>query len=128
MSWVAFFIVFLVAHIVGDYIFQTDFQAAHKHGGLGRDPIARRALFGHVATYAVAIAGACAWIASVRPAGLTVLVGVAVVLEHLIQDDGRLLAAYCRRVKASTSSLRRRSVSGWTRPSTSLRCLARRSC
>ncbi len=99
MSWVAYFLVFLVAHIVGDYLFQTDFQAAHKHGGLGRDPVARRALFGHVASYTIAIAGACAWIASERPAGTTVLVGVAVVLEHLIQDDGRLLAAYCRRVK-----------------------------
>jgi hypothetical protein len=99
VSWVAYFAVFLVAHIAGDYIFQTDFQAAHKHGGLGRDPVSRRALFGHLATYALAIIGACVWIAGQRPAGLVALVGAAIVLEHLIQDDGRLLAAYCRRVK-----------------------------
>jgi hypothetical protein len=91
--------VLLVAHISGDYILQTDFQAAHKHGGLGRDPVARRALFGHLATYLLPIIGACVWIASHRPAGLVALVGAAVLLEHLIQDDGRLLAAYCRRFK-----------------------------
>jgi hypothetical protein len=99
VSWVAYFAVFLVAHIAGDYILQTDFQAAHKHGGLGRDGVARRALFGHVATYALPIIGACVWIAGARPAGLVALVGAAIVLEHLIQDDGRLLAAYCRRFK-----------------------------
>ena len=99
MSWVAYFAVFIVAHVVGDYVFQTDFQAAHKHGGLGRDPVARRALFAHVATYSLGIAGACIWVASHRPAGLVVLAGAAIVVEHLIQDDGRLLAAYCRRVK-----------------------------
>ena len=30
---------------------------------------------------------------------VTVLVGVLIMVEHLIQDDGRLLASYCRRVK-----------------------------
>jgi hypothetical protein len=99
VSWVAYFVVLVVAHVVGDYIFQTDFQAANKHGGLGRDPIRRKALFGHVATYAIAIAGACVWIGTQRPAGITAIAAALIVLEHLIQDDGRLLAAYCRRVK-----------------------------
>jgi hypothetical protein len=99
LSWVAYFVVLIVAHVVGDYVLQTDFQAAHKHGGLGRDPVARKALFGHVATYALAVIAACVWIASHRPAGLTALAGALIVIEHLIQDDGRLLAAYCLRVK-----------------------------
>ncbi|MGA2470687.1 MAG: DUF3307 domain-containing protein [Solirubrobacteraceae bacterium] len=99
MLWVAYFAVFVVAHAVGDFVLQTDQQASHKHNGLGRDPVARKALFGHLATYALPIIGALVWIGGERPVGLTVLVGVLIWLEHLIQDDGRLLAAYCKRVK-----------------------------
>lgn len=99
MGWIAYFTVFVVAHLVGDFALQTDFQAVHKHFGLGRDPVARRALFSHLATYSLPIVGACVWIASVRPAAWTVVVGAIVLVEHLIQDDGRLLIAYCRRVK-----------------------------
>jgi hypothetical protein len=99
VSWVAYFAVFVVAHAVGDFVLQTDHQAAFKHDGLGSDPVRRRALFGHVATYSLAVIAACLWIASQRPAWLTALAGALIVLEHLIQDDGRLLAAYCRRVK-----------------------------
>ena len=36
--------VFVISHLVGDFLLQTDFQARYKHGGLGRDPVARRAL------------------------------------------------------------------------------------
>ena len=39
MSWVAVFAGFLVAHMVGDYLLQTDWQARHKRGGLGRDRV-----------------------------------------------------------------------------------------
>jgi hypothetical protein len=92
-------LVFVVAHAVGDFVLQTDFQAVHKHNGLTRDRTAQKALFGHVATYSLPFILACIWIAGQRPAGLTVLVAAAIVLEHLVQDDGRLLAAYCRRVK-----------------------------
>ena len=99
MGWIAYFAVFVVAHLVGDFVLQTDFQAAHKHTGLGRDPVARRALWGHLATYSLPFIGACVWVASTRPAWLTVLTGALILVEHLIQDDGRLLAAYCRRVK-----------------------------
>ena len=34
MNWVSVFTAFLVAHMVGDYLFQTDWQARHKRGGL----------------------------------------------------------------------------------------------
>src|SRR5256885_184688 len=44
MAWVEVFSAFVVCHLVGDYLLQTDRQACHKHGGLGADPVARRAL------------------------------------------------------------------------------------
>ena len=37
MSWVNAFAGFLVCHMVGDYLFQTDWQARHKRGGLTGD-------------------------------------------------------------------------------------------
>ena len=37
VSWVSVFAGFLVAHMVGDYLFQTDWQARHKRRGLGGD-------------------------------------------------------------------------------------------
>ena len=44
MSWVSVFAAFLVAHMVGDYLFQTDWQARNKRGGLSGSAVARRAL------------------------------------------------------------------------------------
>ena len=54
MSWVDAFAGFLVAHMVGDYLFQTDWQARNKRGGLSSSGTARRALFMHVTTYTLA--------------------------------------------------------------------------
>ena len=39
VSWVAVFDVFVVCHLVGDFLLQTDWQANHKYGGLGGDPV-----------------------------------------------------------------------------------------
>jgi hypothetical protein len=98
MDWTSVFVVFFVSHQVGDYVFQTDWQALHKRGGLGRDPVARRALLTHTFTYTVAYVPAFVWIAA--SLGWTTLVIVPVIaLPHMIQDDGRLLGAYMRRVK-----------------------------
>ena len=55
MEWFEVFAVFLVSHLVGDYLLQTDWQAVHKHRGLGPDPVSRRALASHVATYTIAM-------------------------------------------------------------------------
>jgi len=99
MSWVEVFAVLVVSHLVGDYIFQTEWQALHKPGGLGADGQARGALAAHVATYLGAFVPALIWIwANV---GLGVAVGAAalVALPHAIQDDGRLLTSYVRRFK-----------------------------
>jgi hypothetical protein len=98
MEWFEVFAVLLVSHLVGDYLLQTDWQATHKRGGLGRDPVARRALLAHTFTYSAAYVPGFIWISS-RLGCQTLLVAVAVSLPHLIQDDGRLLRAYIRRVK-----------------------------
>ena len=98
MSWAAVFIVFFVTHQAGDYLFQTDWEALHKHGGLGRDRVARRALFTHTFTYSLAYVPAFVWISS-RLGWSTLLVAAAVCVPHGIQDDGRLLSLYMSRVK-----------------------------
>jgi Protein of unknown function (DUF3307) len=99
MEWFEVFTVFLVSHLVGDYLLQTDWQAVHKRGGLGPDPVARRALLGHVATYTLAFVPVLIWLADDLSALALVGVAAGVAIPHLIQDDGRLLALYVQRVK-----------------------------
>ena len=98
MTWSAVFIVFFVSHQLGDYLLQTEWQAMHKRGGLGRSPLATKALLSHTRNYAIGYVPAFIWISS----GLgwnTLIVVAAVVIPHLVQDDGRALRAYMRRVK-----------------------------
>ena len=98
MSWVEIFLVFVVSHLAGDYLLQSDWQAQHKRGGLGPDPMARRALFRHVTTYTLAFGPALIWLS--EDIGLWALALIpGIYIPHLIQDDGRLLASYIRRVK-----------------------------
>lgn len=97
MPWVEVFAVFLVCHLAGDYLLQTNWQAANKFGGLGRDPTPRRALLAHIATYALGFVPALVWMAD--GLGASVLWLAAVALPHLVQDDGRLLDLYLRRIK-----------------------------
>ncbi len=106
MTWVEAFSVLVVSHLVGDFLVQTDWQARHKHGGLGRDPVRRRALLTHMATYTAAFLPALVWIGLETDAARAVAIGAIVAVPHLIQDDGRLLDAYMARVKglATTSS------------------------
>lgn len=98
MPWVEVFAAFVVCHLVGDYLLQTDWQALNKRGGLGADPRARRALVSHIASYTLAFVPALVWLASEIGAWV---MGVAalIAVPHMIQDDGRLLAAYMLRVK-----------------------------
>jgi hypothetical protein len=101
VSWVEVFAVFVVSHLVGDYLVQTDWQAQHKRGGLGGDPVRRRALFSHVISYTVAFVPAFVWIADDLGAGVAWAVA-AVFLPHLAQDDGRVLTWFVYRVKGCT--------------------------
>jgi hypothetical protein len=99
MAWFEVFAVFLVSHLVGDYLLQTDWQAVHKHRGLGPDPVARRALVSHVVTYTLAFVPALIWLADDLQAAAVVAVAAGIAIPHLVQDDGRLLALYVSRVK-----------------------------
>jgi hypothetical protein len=98
MSWVEVFAVLLVSHLTGDYLFQTEWQALHKRGGLGPDRESRRALAAHIATYTLAFVPAFVWLAT-DIGWAVVAAAAAVALPHWIQDDGRLLAIYVRHVK-----------------------------
>jgi hypothetical protein len=103
VSWVAVFDVFLVCHLVGDFLLQTDWQAKHKRNGLAGDPVRRRALVSHVATYTLAFLPALVWIGCETEAWRALVAALVIAVPHLIQDDGRLLDAYMRRIKGPGS-------------------------
>jgi Protein of unknown function (DUF3307) len=98
MPWVEVFVVFVVSHLAGDYLFQTDWQALNKHGGLSSDPVKRRALLSHIATYTLAFVPGLIWLWPSLHAGV---IGVAalIALPHMVQDDARLLRSYALTVK-----------------------------
>ena len=98
MDWTEVFAAFVVCHAVGDYLLQTDWQARNKRGGLGPDPVRRRALFSHVALYTFAFVPILVALWDSVGAGVFGLAAL-VFIPHLIQDDGRLLTTYIRRVK-----------------------------
>jgi hypothetical protein len=97
MTWVEVFTAFVVSHLVGDYLLQTNWQALHKRGGLARGAgEARRALFTHVGVYTLAFV----LVLVVSDLSVELLwVVPAITVPHLVQDDGRLLHAYMKRVK-----------------------------
>ncbi|HEY6777968.1 MAG TPA: DUF3307 domain-containing protein [Thermoleophilaceae bacterium] len=98
MDWAEVFVVFLVSHLVGDFAIQTEWQARHKHGGLGPDPTARRALLAHVLTYTLVFVPAFVWLWDDLGAGVLALAAL-VFGTHLVQDDGRMLDRYVVYVK-----------------------------
>ena len=98
MTWGEVFVLFFVTHQVGDYLLQTDWQATHKGRGLSGNRIAGRALLSHTFTYSLAYVPAFLWISS-RLGWETLLVAAAISIPHLVQDDGRLLTLYIRKVK-----------------------------
>ena len=105
MRWVEVFAVFVVCHFVGDYLLQTEWQATNKRGGLGGDPVARRALVSHVATYTLAFVPALVWIGLDLSVPAAVGLGLLIALPHLVQDDGRPVSAYLVHVKRTEADL-----------------------
>ena len=102
MSWVELLAAFLVCHLVGDFLLQTEAQAIHKAGGLSANRAAARALWTHVLLYCIAMLPALAWIdRDAGGLGAAALVLVAIAVPHAVQDDRRLLAAYARRIKGT---------------------------
>ena len=89
----------LLSHLAGDFLLQTDWQAEHKHGGLGANAEARRALFSHLTTYTLTFIPAFIWIADELGTGTALATVGLIFLPHLIQDDGRLIGRYIALVK-----------------------------
>jgi Protein of unknown function (DUF3307) len=103
MPWVEIFAVLVVSHLAGDFLAQTEWQAQNKYGGLGHRAESRRALRRHVLSYTLCFLPAFAWL--LDPLGWAVCaVAALVAVPHLVQDDGRLLTAYLRRVKHSDAN------------------------
>ncbi|MEA2483447.1 MAG: hypothetical protein QOC55_1394 [Thermoleophilaceae bacterium] len=95
------FAVFVVCHLAGDFLLQTDWQALNKRGGLSRDRESRRALLSHVSVYTLTFVPAVIWIATQKSA-LAIALLPAVFIPHIVQDDGRPLMAWNRAVKRSS--------------------------
>jgi len=96
--WAQVFLVFVVSHLLGDYLWQTEWQALNKRGGLSGSAVQRRALLSHIATYTLAYVPALIWLwAGLHAWVFAVAAGIA--LPHMIQDDGRLLERYSMTVK-----------------------------
>jgi hypothetical protein len=103
VPWVEVFSVFLVCHLVGDYLLQTDWQAAHKRGGLGPNRESRRALLAHITTYTLAFAPALIWLLD-EIGGWVIGVAALIALPHMVQDDGRLLERYIAFIKGEPAT------------------------
>ncbi len=98
MPWVEIFAVFIVSHLVGDFLIQTDVQAMHKRGGLSNDGESMRGLLSHTISYTLAFVPALIWLATDIGAWV-ILIAALIAIPHMIQDDGRLLDVWMRRVK-----------------------------
>lgn len=105
MAWTEVFLVLIVSHLVGDFLLQTDWQAKYKYGGMGSDPVRRRALGTHVLTYMLAFVPALVWIAAEGGLARAVLAAIIVAVPHWVQDDGRLLDLYIGAVKGAGAEL-----------------------
>jgi hypothetical protein len=99
MTWAAVYVVWLVSHIAGDFLLQTEWQALNKRGGLGPSREARRALRNHALTYTIAYVPGLVWVASERGDALPLLLALLITVPHAIVDDGRLLRGWMRSVK-----------------------------
>ena len=99
MPWVEVFAVLVVCHAVGDFLLQTEWQATHKRGGLGRDAERRRALARARRDVHARLRPALAWLAGDLGAAAPPRSPRASSSPTCVQDDGRLLSAYVRTVK-----------------------------
>lgn len=100
MSWPPVFAAFLVCHLTGDLLLQTEWQAMTKTRGLG-DPEGRRALVSHGATYTLPYLPALVWVGVDRGAVRAVVVALLIALPHVMVDDGRFVRVWLRDVKHS---------------------------
>ena len=97
MPWVEIFAVFVVCHLTGDFLLQTEWQAQHKHGGL-RHRDHRGALLAHSFSYTLAFVPALVWLSDSLGAGVVWLAAL-IAVPHLVQDDAFLLDRFMLTVK-----------------------------
>jgi hypothetical protein len=100
MTWPPVFAAFLVCHLAGDLLLQTEWQALTKVRGLG-DPEGRRALIAHGATYTLPYLPVLIWVGEERGAARAVAVALIIALPHILIDDGRFVRMWLREVKHS---------------------------
>jgi Protein of unknown function (DUF3307) len=100
MSWPPVFAAFLVCHLAGDLLLQTEWQALTKVRGLN-DPEGRRALMAHALTYMLPYLPVLVWIGDERGVLRAVVVALLIALPHVAVDDGRFVRVWLRQVKHS---------------------------
>src|SRR6201996_7210493 len=100
MTWPPVFAAFLVCHLAGDLLLQTEWQALTKVRGLS-DPEGRRALISHVTTYTLPYLPVLVWVGVDRGAPRAVAVALLIALPHVLIDDGRFVRVWLREVKHS---------------------------
>jgi hypothetical protein len=100
VSWSALFGAFVLSHLLGDYVLQTDWQANQKqHGLIGGGAINRRALMLHGLTYTAAFVPVLVWVGIESGVGVAIAVAALILLPHVIVDDGVLVSWWIRHVK-----------------------------
>lgn len=100
IDWPSVFVAFLVCHLSGDLLLQTEWQALTKVRGLD-DREGRRALVAHATTYTLAYAPALTWIGAGRTPARAAATAALIGLPHLLVDDGRFVRGWLREVKHS---------------------------
>lgn len=98
MSWPAVLAAFLVSHLAGDFLLQTEWQAITKRRGLGERE-GRRALLRHTSTYTLTFVPALIWIARDTTVLRALAVAALIAIPHVLVDDGRFVRGWLREVK-----------------------------
>jgi hypothetical protein len=98
MTWPAVLAAFLVCHLTGDFLLQTEWQALTKVQGLVSVE-GRRALRDHVVTYTLAFLPPLIWMANDRSVLGAIGVAALIAVPHVVIDDGRLVAHWMTTVK-----------------------------
>jgi hypothetical protein len=101
VSWSAALLALLVSHVAGDVLLQSEWQVQMKVRGFA-DPVERRALIRHIATYMLASLPALGWIGAETTAARAVALGALVAITHQVIDSGGLVGASLRKIKRAS--------------------------
>ena len=100
LAWPPLFAAFLVCHLGGDLLLQTEWQALTKVRGLG-DHEGRRALVAHATTYTLVFVPALAWVGAGQGAARAAETAALIGVPHILVDDGRFVRGWLRDIKHS---------------------------